>query len=174
MVFGLLTSTGTLIARFMGPTWGSSGADRTQVGTMLAPWTLLSGTNCCETGLLKSLLGRDRDAVIMYSQYHGCWCPGNTRSRGISNHGIDPVQPEYAVLSIGRVSPLVILSCVIMVLSGVIPDAGKMRPNITWYCIHHCGDWSRIYIRDWIHKKMGELWGVFCEEFALRWQCSEG
>ena len=33
----------TLIARIMGPTWGPSGADRTQVGTMLAPWTLLSG-----------------------------------------------------------------------------------------------------------------------------------
>ena len=31
-----------LIARFMGPTWGPSGADRTQVGPMLAPWTLLS------------------------------------------------------------------------------------------------------------------------------------
>ena len=33
----------TLIARFMGPTWGPSEADRTQVGPMLAPWTLLSG-----------------------------------------------------------------------------------------------------------------------------------
>ena len=32
-----------LIARFMGPTWGLSGADRTQMGPMLAPWTLLSG-----------------------------------------------------------------------------------------------------------------------------------
>ena len=32
------------IARFMGPTWGPSGADRTQVGPMLAPWILLSGT----------------------------------------------------------------------------------------------------------------------------------
>ena len=32
-----------LIARFMGPIWGPSGADRTQVGPMLAPWTLLSG-----------------------------------------------------------------------------------------------------------------------------------
>ena len=31
------------IARFMGPTWGPSGADRIQVGPMLAPWTLLSG-----------------------------------------------------------------------------------------------------------------------------------
>ena len=33
----------SLIARFMGPTWGPSGADRTQVGPMLTPWTLLSG-----------------------------------------------------------------------------------------------------------------------------------
>ena len=40
--WGLVLST-ALIARFMGPTWGTSGADRTQVGLMLAPWTLLSG-----------------------------------------------------------------------------------------------------------------------------------
>ena len=33
----------SLIARFMGPTRGPSGAKRTQVGPMLAPWTLLSG-----------------------------------------------------------------------------------------------------------------------------------
>ena len=33
----------SIIARFMGPTWGPSGADRTQVGPLLAPWTLLSG-----------------------------------------------------------------------------------------------------------------------------------
>ena len=30
-------------AGFMGPTWGPSGADRTQVGPILAPWTLLAG-----------------------------------------------------------------------------------------------------------------------------------
>ena len=35
-----------LIARFIGPTWGPLGADRTQVGPMLAPWALLSGTVC--------------------------------------------------------------------------------------------------------------------------------
>ena len=33
----------SLIARFRGPTWGPSGADRTPVGPMLAPWILLSG-----------------------------------------------------------------------------------------------------------------------------------
>ena len=32
----------SLIARFIGPTWGPSGADRTQVGPMMAPWSLLS------------------------------------------------------------------------------------------------------------------------------------
>ena len=33
----------TLTAKFMGPIWGQPGADRTQAGPMLAPWTLLSG-----------------------------------------------------------------------------------------------------------------------------------
>ena len=33
-----------LTTRFMGPTWGPPGADRTQVAPMLAPWTLLSGS----------------------------------------------------------------------------------------------------------------------------------
>ena len=36
------TMATTLIASFMGPTWGLPGADRTQVGPMWAKWTLLS------------------------------------------------------------------------------------------------------------------------------------
>ena len=44
-----------LIARFMGPTRGPSRADRTKVGTVLAPWTLFSVTKfnkmCIEQGL---------------------------------------------------------------------------------------------------------------------------
>ena len=36
-VLGLCQSKYTLIARFMGPTWGLPGADRTQVGPMWAP-----------------------------------------------------------------------------------------------------------------------------------------
>ena len=32
-----------LITRFMGPTWGTSRGDRTHVGPILTPWTLLSG-----------------------------------------------------------------------------------------------------------------------------------
>ena len=40
---GALNFLFSLIARFMGTTWGPSGADRTQVGPMSAPWTMLSG-----------------------------------------------------------------------------------------------------------------------------------
>ena len=43
----------SLIARFMGPTCGPSGADRTQVGPMLAPSTLLSGVNLVQTNFSK-------------------------------------------------------------------------------------------------------------------------
>ena len=34
------------IAKFMGPTWGTPGSCRPQMGPMLAPWTLLSGIAC--------------------------------------------------------------------------------------------------------------------------------
>ena len=40
---GCLGDMHPLIARFMGPTWSPSGADRTQVGPMFTTWTLLSG-----------------------------------------------------------------------------------------------------------------------------------
>ena len=40
---GPLFALYTLIASFMGPTWGPSGADRTHVGPILAPLTLLYG-----------------------------------------------------------------------------------------------------------------------------------
>ena len=49
----------TLVARFMGPTWGPPRSDKTQVGPMWATWTLLSGkpwinmnkinTTCCSS-----------------------------------------------------------------------------------------------------------------------------
>ena len=44
------SSKATLIARFMGPTWGPSGADTTEAGPMLAPWILLSGQDYINTG----------------------------------------------------------------------------------------------------------------------------
>ena len=44
------------IARFMGPTWGPPGSCRPQLGPMLAPWTLLSGTVCMRTWLLSVVI----------------------------------------------------------------------------------------------------------------------
>ena len=41
---GLIDKKSAQIARVMGPTWGPPGADRSQVGLMYAPWTLLSGS----------------------------------------------------------------------------------------------------------------------------------
>ena len=45
----LRLSMAALITSFMWSIWGPSGADRIQVGPMLAPWTLLSGwiTSAC-------------------------------------------------------------------------------------------------------------------------------
>ena len=52
----------SLISKFMGPTWGPPGADRTRVGPMLAPWTLLSG-----------MIQRDLDTLswILFGSLHG-------------------------------------------------------------------------------------------------------
>ena len=40
-----------------------------------------------------------KDLLILLIQYHGCWCPGDTRSQGISSHGIDPNLLEYSCLA---------------------------------------------------------------------------
>ena len=77
----------TLIARFMGQTWGPSGADRTHLGPMLARWTLLLG----------------KYSFIMHgvpdSKVHGAnmgpifaiWGPCSLRRQDISSLGINPV-----------------------------------------------------------------------------------
>ena len=79
----------TLIAGFMGPTWGPSGADRTQVGPMLAPWTLLSGYAC----IFQSFSMEGNGRFTRHCWYHGCWWPGDARSQGISTRDIGQVCP---------------------------------------------------------------------------------
>ena len=54
----------TLIARLMGPTWGPSGADRIQVGSILAPWTLQSAN---------ILVNKTEDPWSFSSQYNKYW-----------------------------------------------------------------------------------------------------
>ena len=76
-------------ARFMGPTWGPSGADRTQVGPMLAPWTLLSGclpahdppTSNASSGLGAHLVHRD----IIPTKIGPCRTPKPNQNEGPVN-----------------------------------------------------------------------------------------
>ena len=44
--------------------------------------------------MLKLFIMEGKDLVILYSQYHGCRWPGNTRSQGINSNGIDIVLLE--------------------------------------------------------------------------------
>ena len=66
----------TLIARFMEPTWGPSGADRTQVGFMLAVWTLISGNTVSNCVIVSKAHGKyQMNNRIMFSVYR----PGVTQ-----------------------------------------------------------------------------------------------
>ena len=37
---------------------------------------------------------KDKDPIILYIQYHGCWCPGGSRSQGICSQGFDMIIPK--------------------------------------------------------------------------------
>ena len=53
----------SLIARFIGPTWGPSGADRTQVGPMLAHIIWMSNMNQNVSGFIHSIYNLRDDTV---------------------------------------------------------------------------------------------------------------
>ena len=59
----------SLVARLMGPTWGPYGADRTQVGPMLSPWTLLSGI-FCNLHIALQPLYKQREREVQRSPTH--------------------------------------------------------------------------------------------------------
>ena len=48
------------------------------------------------------VLVENKDPFILYSQYHGCWWPGDLRRQGISCYGTDIVYPEYWGLKKGQ------------------------------------------------------------------------
>ena len=60
----------------MGPTWGPSGADRTQVGPMLAPWTLLSDADGSHVGPW-TLLSASRPSTLIKLPSHKMWWFGS-------------------------------------------------------------------------------------------------
>ena len=64
----------------------------------------------------------------------------------------------------------------IKIRSGVI----RRRSNIARYCIQHCSNWDKIYIRVCTHKRHPylalrcKLWGVNCEDLGGIWSCYNG
>ena len=110
----------SLIARFMGPTWGPFGADRTQVDPMLAPWTLLSGMpyifylpNC--VAVYDIMLIIYKTILLIVCSWNPHWRQGpvnpvhsvpqllmnlpHKEPEQIRNHVISLVYPEYSNLN---------------------------------------------------------------------------
>ena len=102
----------TLIARFMGPTWDPSGADRTQMGPMLAPWTLLSG----EIPRFHTGLSENHGPVIITCVIHShTFCniivPSSTVDHHYMHHrnkAIPNVLMTYEILTVISLSSWVI------------------------------------------------------------------
>ena len=59
------------------------------------------------TSQLISFLMKDKNLpTVSYSQYHGCWWPGDMRSQNISSHSIDLVCWSYSGFSTKRFNSL--------------------------------------------------------------------
>ena len=54
----------------------------------------LSFFHMSEHRLLKFFPMLDKTLPIIHRQYHGCWCPDDAGSQGISNNDTDLVKPE--------------------------------------------------------------------------------
>ena len=72
----LLGDKKSLIAGLMGPTWDPSGADRTQVSPMSAPWTWLSGVYLATWNFI-SWSGKSHGMSFNHecasAYFTGCW-----------------------------------------------------------------------------------------------------
>ena len=60
---------------------------------------MMSFVNIDMTQVIESVprVMQDKDLPIIYSQFHGCWCPGDARSQGIRNYDIYCVEPDNLV-----------------------------------------------------------------------------
>ena len=47
-------------------------------------------SQCCYTGIWNPSSCKTQTYIFNIGQQHGCWCPGDARSQGISNHDVDP------------------------------------------------------------------------------------
>ena len=99
----------SLTARSMGPTWGPPGADRAQVGPMLAPWTLLSGL-LLESGgsVFKLHSSKQSDTDTWESR----WC---TNARGV--FAMATAQSTMFANDKVRYGPKVVCSCLHIIMT---------------------------------------------------------
>ena len=90
----------------MGPTWGPSGADRTQVGPMLVPWTLPSGMFSSIRKLSVGIIYNTRCCLDAFYYTSACsWhSTGLVCSKRISRYGL------FAATS-NQISNILLLSC---------------------------------------------------------------
>ena len=131
----LLTSFGSLvpnsscslklasqIANFMWPTWGPSGSCRSQMGPMLAPWTLLSGV------LSASPVYTSLGMFTIYSldfERLGCGfdCVNSKNNLGIDIRGIQMNINHITVLKLQLLMPSCADVLVICLLVTFLPEA---------------------------------------------------
>ena len=88
------TRARTLIARFMGPTWGPPGADRTQVGPMWAPWKYILSPNRDIMGCLSGVFWRTRARTLIASFMGPTWGPP-----GADRTQVGPMWAPWKLLS---------------------------------------------------------------------------
>ena len=70
-----------------------------------------------------------KDLFIVHIHYHGCWCPGDTRSHCILSQGIDVGIMEYSGFSIRRVENAVWLGKIYYRL--LMPKEIMRKPCLT-------------------------------------------
>ena len=46
--------------------------------------------------MLKFMPKKDKELLVVHSQFHGSWCPGDESNQGKSCHCIDLVRPKYS------------------------------------------------------------------------------
>ena len=142
----------------MEPIWGPSGADRTQVGPMLAPWTLLSGTISAMTVTLLILLSSHRTYDSLYYIMPPSHCGDfglrtntNWRSLRIAQHRIDSnyfvlvrchfrisSQANTNVLKCSKHSYWPCESKPILLRRIASPNVVSIRVSSYWFVSHRC------------------------------------
>ena len=139
---------------FMGPTWSPSGANRTQAGPLLAPWTLLSGSVMIwhlPTLVTQSKVLIYLDVAMMTIDDKSTLCSGN----GLVPSGNKPL-PESMLTHISChhiVSPdhselICTDATMIATIFHLMVDLGQLYEGIIW-CLSHTAINTPSHLYSW-------------------------